>query len=370
VATPRVVSLNEVDDPLIEQWQALARAPLEPNPFVDPDFVLPAVRWLQKSPPGLAVVERGRELVFALPIARLRSGRGLALAATGTWLHPHCFLGTPLVSRAHPYEALAEGLTLLRSVSARTVLGVIGTDGQVAETLNTALGRERRPMAYVDRPGRPVFHCPGSGPDPLSGKRRAKLRRARRALEVAMGGEVACVDHAAPGQGLDHAIQGFLDMEQASWKGRDGGAMAGRPGHAEFFREVCHRFALAGRLQMRSLEVDGKPVAYQCNLLSGSSLFGFKMTFEADYAKYSPGVQLVLETMDDFRSDPSLSTYDSCMGSGASALHQLYPHRRSISDLVLLSGVFGHVAASAAPHLITAYRRAKQVRRPQPQPLA
>ena len=84
----RVVPLSDIDADLTERWRQLGRDAVEPNPFLSPDFVLPAARRLDR--PGriaLVAVDDGDELRFALPVVRMRRFRGIPVPAVGTWLH-------------------------------------------------------------------------------------------------------------------------------------------------------------------------------------------------------------------------------------------------------------------------------------------
>ncbi len=49
------------------------------------------------------------------------------------------------------------------------------------------------------------------------------------------------------------------------------------------------QFANQQKLMMLSLTIDGKPIAMKCNLLSGNGAFAWKITYDEDYARFSPG---------------------------------------------------------------------------------
>ncbi|HEX8632027.1 MAG TPA: GNAT family N-acetyltransferase [Catenuloplanes sp.] len=361
----RIVALRDVDPGLAARWRELGRVAPDANPFADVDFVLPADRWLdQRAPRGVLVVERGAELRFALPVTRLRGFRRIAVPAVGTWLHPYSLLGTPLMSPDEPRQTWDEVLRVLRPTAPWAVLGLFAADSHAARSLHAALRDRGRRAPVLHHPGRPVARRgPGTaGFEATHKKYRSQLLRKRRRLAEHLGGEVRHVDCGPPGGDLDRAVDEFLAMEMSGWKGQDGGAMACRPGHAEFFREMCRGFAAAGRLRLSSLRVADRPVAYQCDLLAGDQVFNLKKTFDETLPNYSPGGQLMLDAVTRFHDDGELSMFDSCVGSGTLSL-DLFPDRRDLVDVLVPLDVLGRAAAMATPHLAAAYRRGKQLRR-------
>lgn len=360
----RIVPLDEVDVALAERWRVLGARAVEPNPFAEPDFVLPAGRWLgDPAPLGVLVVEQGADVRLALPVRRVRRYRGLPVRAVATWLHPHCPLGTPLVSPDDPEDAWDEALDLLRATAPLGILGLLGADGEAARTLAAALGRRRAAATELARLDRPVVRRRAEPTylDALSGDRRKGLRRRGRRLAEDLGGDLAYVDHAAPGADVGAALARFLAMERDGWKGRDGGALDCRPGHGEFFRAMCHGFASAGRLRLWALEVAGRPVAYQCCLLAGDTVFEVKTAYDETLRRHAPGVLLALGMIDRFHADGRYGALDSCTGTDVTVAHELFPDRRAVTDLLLpLPGLLGRLAAPALPPAVAAYRRARR----------
>jgi CelD/BcsL family acetyltransferase involved in cellulose biosynthesis len=366
----RLVPLDSVDAAFVEAWRALSDNALEPNPFADPDLVLPAHRWLAEQVRlSVAAVECQGELRFALPVTHLRTLNMLPVRAVATWVHPYCYLGTPLVSRHEPEAAWGEALDLLSNAAPWAGLSQVGADGPVTRSLSATLGECETDVSTMRRTTRPVLR---RRPDvayvpPVSGRHASNLRRLRRRLAEDLAGEVVCVDRASPGPELQRAIDGFLRMELCGWKGRDGGAMACRPEHAEFFRQVCRQFAVAGRLQMWTLEVGARPVAYQCNLLAGRSVFGFKMTFDETLRRYKPGLQLMVDTIDGFHVTAGLDMIDSCTGNDQALAHEVFADRRDLVDLLIPSrGVLGRAVVRALPPAAAIYRRARRLGRHAP----
>ena len=72
------------------------------------------------------------------------------------------------------------------------------------------------------------------------------------------------------------------------------------PSHADFFRTVCARFAAAGRLQLLVLSGGGIDIAWKVNFVAGDTVFCFKIAYDPEFARFSPGVQLELDFVDLF----------------------------------------------------------------------
>jgi CelD/BcsL family acetyltransferase involved in cellulose biosynthesis len=361
-----VIPLADVDEALVEGWRQLGQRALEPNVFADVDFVLPASRRLDsRRRAAIVVVRRNTEVEFVLPVTRLRRFRHIPVPALATWIHPYCYLGTPLVSSSCTEEVWEEALRAMRPHAPWAVLEQLAADGPIAASLATAQSVRSAPFTGLSLPDRPVLRSRPGGDflNLLSGSRRSKLRRLRPRLEADTGSEVRVVDHTVPGSALNHVIDDFLAMELRGWKGDDGGALSHDLDHAEFFREVCQGFARSGSLQLRALLAGGTTIAYQCNLVAGDTLFGFKTTFDESFRRWSPGVILLLDTIATFQADDRLALYDSCLGSRSTPFGDLFVDRRGLVDgLASLGGVRGRAATRLTPRVATAYRHAKRLR--------
>ena len=117
-----------------------------------------------------------------------------------------------------------------------------------------------------------------------SSKYRSEIRRRRRRLEEILGGPLQFLDRSDTG-----AVDEFIRLEASGWKGQDGGAYAKRPDADKRFRALCHNFAALGRLHLLSLEVDGRSIAMQCCLRSGTTIFVLRVGHDAQLNAFGPG---------------------------------------------------------------------------------
>jgi CelD/BcsL family acetyltransferase involved in cellulose biosynthesis len=361
-----IVALADADERLVEAWRELASHAAEPNPFAEPEFVLPAARLLDDaSDPSLLVVWRGPELCLALPVIRRSRMHHLPVPALTTWTHPYCYLGTPLLAADPAVAAWGAALDLLARTrnAPRLVLTVLPSEGPVRGALARAL-QERRQRAYpLDPTVRAVLRRRATASyldDRVSAAHRRRLARSRARLAGLLGSDVSVVDRARSGTELDRGVEDFLRLEGSGWKGRAGTAMSCVPPHAEFFRAVCRGFHQAGRLSLLTLTDGQTDVAMACALFAGDTVFHLKVAYDEAYRQLSPGLQLELELISRFHQDDRFTWIDSCSDGADSLSARLYPDRRAQSALMVpLHGMRGATASRWAPTLLAAGRFVK-----------
>ncbi|MDQ1695881.1 MAG: hypothetical protein QOJ03_1234 [Frankiaceae bacterium] len=354
-----VTRLRDADDRLVARWRQLALTAAEPNAFSHPDFTLPAALALKDGEDAaLLHASAGDELVFALPVVRRGRYRRVPMTTIATWQHPYCYLGTPLVTNVDAREAWTAVLHHLRHEVDCDLLALelLPLEAPGLGSLEPAAHDERLTVTTYGRHARPIIE---RRPEPdyfdisMSSKHRKNLRRQRRHLDEHLQGTLQRFDWAQEERAINMSVELFLTLEREGWKGAAGTAMGCHPDDTAFFRVMVERFAKAGQLQMWFLEAAGTPVAAQCNLLAGDTVFHFKIAYDEDYATYSPGVLLELEMVEEFHHDARLQRIDSCAAPG-SMYEMLYPNSRMLTTaLVPLHGA----ARVAAPALAATLRR-------------
>ncbi len=333
---PLLLPVADVTPEDMTAWRRLADRAVEPNPFFEPDYVLPAARHLASGPIALAVVADGDEWLACLPVERRRRWRWYPGRWVVTWRHVYCFLGTPLVDRERVEPALE---TLMEGVSANgrgtwTAFEWLAGDGRLREALDGVL-RERRSRtlglegferaALRRRPEATYLE------ETLKPSRRKELRRLQRRLEDELGEPATLEDRA----GDPSACEEFMRLEASGWKGREGTALLADDAHAAFFRDVCAAYAAQGRLQLLRLGTPDHAVAMQCNLVAGDTLFCLKVAYDEGFARWSPGVQLEARAVDVFHGRADVQLADSCADPDNELINRMWPDRRPITTLVV-----------------------------------
>jgi CelD/BcsL family acetyltransferase involved in cellulose biosynthesis len=356
------VPLAELGERDLAAWRELAGRAVEPNPFFDPDFVLPAARALaEQSEVAVIRLLDGADWVACLPIRRYARHHHLPLPSVATWLHIYCLLGTPLVAPGHERDGLAGILAEMQGVggAAFASLEWIAAGGPLAEALDDA--RPRRSIGF-DRFSRAALARRESD-DYLDGwvksKDRREFRRRSRLLGEELGGDPELVDRT----GQAAAVETFLELEASGWKGQEGTALASDPAHAEFLREVASALAARDSLSLVFLEVAGRAVAGRCSFVAGGTDFCFKVAYDERFARFGPGRDLELRQIDRFHGDERLELMDSCTDPGNEMYNRLWRDRRELTTTVLpASGARGKLSVPAL-HAAMAMRDRRRRRR-------
>jgi CelD/BcsL family acetyltransferase involved in cellulose biosynthesis len=332
----RAISIRDLSPADERAWRDLAARSVEPNPFFEADFLVPACRHLRNGKGVvLLVAEDSGRFHACLPVRPIRLPGSFNPPVISSWQHPYGYLGTPLADPERGVEALSSLLATLRGTGPWprvVVLELFGDDGPIASYLRRA-ARELGLALNVHAAGeRAVFRCQDDEAGLLSSgfkrEQRAKARQWRRLCRDV--GDPSVVDRA----GDRDSSKAFLAMEASGWKGKAGTALACRAGDAEFYREVTDRFGAAGRLRLYSLEAGGRELAMQTNLCASDVLFGWKVAYDERFANYGPGVQLQLRVMELAWQD-GMRWVDSCAGVGNYHQLRLAPDRRRVATLAI-----------------------------------
>ena len=327
-----------------DRWRELARAAVEPNPFFEPAFVLAAAEHLAEPGTSLLVAEDAEGWRACLPVQTARIAR--VVPGLRTWRHLYCFLGTPLLDAGAEGPAartlLAAGVKAGRPLT----LESIADGGPASAAVRRAAG-ELGLVGVVETSHDRALLERTSGGDPadgLGGHHRRELNRLGRRLETELGGELSVSDEA----GSDAALDRFLELERSGWKGRGHTALGSSPAHAAFFRSVCRAFAADGRLQLLALSAGNRTVAMKCNLIAGEGGFCFKIAYDEELRRFSPGVQLERENLRNFHARRTERWQDSCADPENEMINRLWPDRRRIwTSVVARRGALAAVSRHA-----------------------
>lgn len=331
----RVITLRDLALPDEEAWRDLAQRSVEPNPFYEADFLVPASRHLRNGKKAqLLVAEAAGRFHACLPVRSIGLRMIVSPLVITSWRHLYGYLGTPLVAPERAVEALSCILTTLRGgVSPRVVvLELFGDDGPAAFYLRCAAGELGLAVHAHESGERAALRGPSEKADrPSASARRARRAKAQQWRRLCTDwGDPTVIDHAADTDGPAR----FLAIEASGWKGKAGTALASRRGDAAFYREVTARFGASGRLCLYSLEAEGKTLAMQTSLRAGSTLFDWKVGYDERFARYGPGAQLQLRVPDKVWGD-GVRCIDTCSDVGDNHQFRLFPDRRRIATLIV-----------------------------------
>jgi CelD/BcsL family acetyltransferase involved in cellulose biosynthesis len=125
-------------------------------------------------------------------------------------------------------------------------------------------------------------------------KFRANLRRRARRLQEL--GAVAVRRAEAPGE-VDAALADFLALEASGWKGQGGTAIALDHALVGFYARVARDASARGALAIRSLTLDGRPVAVHLGMVHRGAYLLPKTAYDEALAHVSPGQLLQREVL-------------------------------------------------------------------------
>lgn len=336
----------------IGRWHELARSALEPNPFFEPEYVLPLARGLsQLDDVALAVIGDRDAWLACCPVRRVSQWHRVPLPSVSVWRGHSLYspLGTPLIARSNPEDAAG---ALIRSLVRRPKVFFAGfdllvEDGPVYVALRTALAGnrirslrfERFERAFVARRPKDDYleHT-------MSGGHRRKLRRNWRRLGEQLGAELQIVDRA----GEDAAVTELVELEGRSYLAARGSVLSSNRGHVRFFREMCSAFAARGRLKLLALQAGHTTLAMKCMILASPGVFYFKTAYDERYASFSPGLQLAVKALTLFHEQTEAEWIDPCGGANNAPLNRMLPDRRSLVTLAAIDPTIRAIATVPA----------------------
>jgi CelD/BcsL family acetyltransferase involved in cellulose biosynthesis len=321
-----------------DAWQTLSDTAIDPNPFFGPAFLRPFLEHMSYGAVRLLVVRErttGRWLAAA-PIGRRRPG--LIVPTTTIWTTDYSPLGTPLV---HPeagdgvLQAFLEAgagrggvfavpyLPLHSKTATRLMAVADGNGALVARSARASHGAEAKGAAQLA--------------DADSGKRRKERRRLLRRLGD--HGKVRFSSH--EGTAAGQAFEAFLHLEAGGWKGRSGTALLNLPETAAFARAAVANRARAGGVRIDQLWAGSALVAALVLFREGGRIYSWKIAFDEDYARYSPGAQVALQAFRTNLASPGFKGADSLAIPGHAMIEPLWRGRLETGTLLYARGPIG-----------------------------
>ena len=129
----------------------------------------------------------------------------------------------------------------------------------------------------------------------LSSRRRQDYRRARRGVERL--GRIEVQIYAPDAGAVEAGMAEAMQVEAASWKGREGSAMLTNPRLSGFFLHLAARLAALGQLRLCFLRQNGAAIATQIAAVHGGRWWVLKIGYDERWAEHSPGIQLMWDVL-------------------------------------------------------------------------
>ena len=326
LASPQAASL-------VAEWRELARRGVDDNVFFHPGMLLPAIDHLDGGIRIAAVRSAAGRLIALAPVDAVRLGR--VAPAVRLWVHDFARLGTPLID-AGEMSAGAEAIADQLPGDGSLIVPALPLEGPVAAALARAAERAGRPVATVGAHRRAVLRRTVDEVDLRAslGSRRRRRQLARQLRRLADKGCVVVEATAEPDR-VRARFEEFLALEVRGWKGRRGTALASSVATGAFARDVVFNRSERGTVRIASIRLDEHPVAIVVAFVAGATAYAWRIAYDEDFARFSPGAQLLLDLPETLFFDPAVESIDSCSPAGDRFAGTLWQGRMSVGTMVI-----------------------------------
>lgn len=336
----RVLDIADVDSPLILAWNELEQRAVEPNPFLSPNFVLPA----------LVHLENKRKVIF-LFVEKLSMGSN-TLVGVGLFTldNPSKYFPLPHLTAFHTKYSYLSGLLVDRNCVDNVVSviyryisnpnnkwqSLVLHDKSLCELsddsekrITTELGLKWVPYKEWERAKLVIGERENVAQNLSRNVKKALQRRTRRLEEL---GEIKFAVRS--GNDLTpEVINRFLALENMGWKGTEGTSILSHANDTEFFRQMVGKFNETRKVFFSELYLNNTVIASNVTLVSGKVGFAFKLGWDPEYAKLSAGNLLEAHSLSS--ADPlyvRLEYIDGCSDANAEYMNVLWLHRRRMKS--------------------------------------
>jgi len=336
----------------LRQWKELARRSLTPNPFLESEFVLPALDHLSglSEPLFLTVDDPQGRLVGLGIFEEVAGSRRLPIPHLRSWQTPHTYLDGLLLdcrvadeAAAAFWQYLGEGPHSWHGVEFPQLRGDDDFDqalSRAAETAGVEWSEIRtwsRAMLRTDQPPEELERG-------ISPKRAKSLRRGWHELERRGVAGFRVDRHDA--SSITKPVDDFLRLEALGWKAEEGTALDCCEDQRKFFRAMMSAFAAGGKTLFSRIDVGGETVATVAHILSGEGAFAFKLGWDPTMERGCPGFQLKARLTEHAEELlPETRWVDSCSTEG-SFIEHVWADRSEFRHRLFLTSRAASVAAS------------------------
>lgn len=329
---------------LVDELDYLCARTIEPNVFFNPHFLAPAMPRLEDREVRLAVIRDGDEyknrLRLLVPFSIERPPMPLGVSIMRTWASPFGPLGTPLVDRDDPGGVIEDFIAMLSRPHLKLpkvlVLPDMRLDGAVASLVKSIAEARGLPLVTMSKVERAFLESSLDGDAYLKASLTSNRYREFRRLKRKLAEQGELVHEVARGpEEIRPAIEGFLALEAAGWKGRRRTAMATDRYRAAFAREAVHGLAEHDLCRIHSLTLGGRLVASLIVFVEAGVAYTWKTAYDENFASFSPGVLLMIEVTKQHLDDPNIDLTDSCAVPDHPMISRLWSERKPIGTLVV-----------------------------------
>lgn len=327
--------------PHIDAWSKLAACTSAPNLYYSPDFLIPNLTHIEHRPFVLLLIyekattntQTDTLIGFAPFTVRAPTPRR-PFNTLESFANRYVFSVHPLIDDRYIAEAWSVLLQVLRDPSHCWQLTDLRCECEPGGAPPEPVHQLLPSLAISCRKGvaQAWLHKPFTFDDFLNGLSSKVRRNYRRALRrLGDLGDVQFHFHRRC-ENVTTIIGDFLALERSGWKGMDGGAMATEASDSEFLYQIARNINAHEGLHYIELRLDGRLIAISLAHTQGPALFAFKLAYDEEFTRLSPGVLVAIETIRRFIADPNL-TAAHAGNSVESWVQRYYTHSRESVSL-------------------------------------
>ena len=357
---------------LQEELEHLTYRSVEPNVFFNPRFLAPAMPRLDDRVIRFMVLRDDKEersrLRFLMPYSIEKPGFNVGVTVIRAWSTHFGPLGSPLIDREDPVGIVDDVLEVLSRphLNLPDVLLVpdVRVNGAVASALRQAAIGRNLPLVTTERFERPTLQSRLEGDayvqQSLGPHHRREFQRQQRRLEKL--GRLEFTESRHP-EDVRRRTEEFLSLEASGWKGRKRTAMAVDRFRAAFAREALYCLAERDLCRIHTLDLDGKAIASLVVMRDSGVAYTWKTAFNEDYAPYSPGTLLMIDTTKKLLDDVNITRTDSLAVEAHPVMSRLWTEREPMATLAIGLRPGADRATRQAASQLNLYRRTHDVAR-------
>ena len=347
-------------------WEELIQHQLDDDIFTTPHFLVPLVRYYPLDPYRFVFIyheagSSGNIMICAAAFSLFKRYKKIPLLHFSSLKHGHIASFHPSIHRKYAELAIQRLLDWLEESGNVHLIfwREIYEDSNFYGILKQEF--KKRSWPFLQRSFQRAIMTKSSRPDDyvtsqVHPKKLKELRRQKRLLQKI--GEVkyyVSSDVPASTELLDK----FFRLEASGWKGDTGTALLCHSNERGFFSSMVANLVATNRAFFMVLSLNDRPIAMQCNFLMGSTLFGYKVAYDPEMRRYSPGILLEIELMRYFQGHSDFQRADSCSMPG-SYIESYWKERRTLVNIVFPANCIGRYFISAVRICIKAKQAVEQ----------
>lgn len=315
---------------------------IEPNVFFSPRFCVPAMPRLDDRQVRLMVLQdsdkQTSETRFLMPFTVEKPGFAIGPDLIRAWANPYGPQGTPIVERREAMQVIEDlfGTLTLPTIPLPKIIAFpdVMVNSPVVSLLRSVALSNGLPVSTTRAVKRPVLQATEDADvylkQSMGSHHRRDFGRLWRKMEAQ--GDFAFEIARNPNE-VRQAMEEFLLLENAGWKGKQRSSLASDRLRAAFAREAVNSLAEVDKCRIYMLKLDNRVIASLIVFVESSNAWTWKIAYDETMRSLSPGKLLMVRVTETLLDDPNIAFADSC----ASEDHPMMSHLwRDDAEMVTL----------------------------------